>query len=84
MNEYQHLETIEKGDSVQYGNRLYRVQEDKGWLFIIVSELGRRKKIGVDKLAYFSYGSFQDWVFNEWWRDYPEYETFRHIAKVGI
>jgi hypothetical protein len=79
--EYQYIEQVSEGCSLQYKGKVYRVQNDKGWLFIFVTIDGKRKKIGIDKVqVWFEYGSFPDWVFNEWWRVYPDFETFRTFA----
>jgi hypothetical protein len=81
MIERQYIQQFKKGDSVQYKNKMHRIQEDHGWLFIQVSELGKRKKIGLDKICLFEYGSYQDWIFNEWWRQYPDYGIFKQFAE---
>lgn len=80
--EPQYIESITKGSTVIYGNNPYRVQDDgKGFLHIIVFE-GRRKKIAIkDVQIWFEYGSVQDWVFNQWWKVYPVYETFKQYAE---
>jgi hypothetical protein len=79
MIEPQYLHQIKKGVTVKYGNSTYRVQDDgKGFLHIIVSEKGQRKKIGIQKLLFFHPGSLQDYIFNGWFEfyDYDEYKSF--------
>ena len=79
--EYQYKETIKKGNTVIYGNKPYRVQDDgKGFLHIIIFENGKRKKIGIDKMNLFEYGTEADYIFNEWWMLYPDYITFQQFA----
>jgi len=84
MIDPQYIEGIIKGSTVSYGKtdvRKYKVQDDgKGYLHIIVFEDGKRKKIGIDKLHFFEYGTEADWVFNEWWKIYPDYEVFKQFA----
>jgi hypothetical protein len=83
--EPQYIETIKKGHTVIYGNKHYRVQDDgKGYLHIIAFEDGRRKKISLEKIILFQYGTYQDWVFNEWWRIYPNYKLFKDYATHEI
>lgn len=81
MTDPQYITSIVKGSTVTYGNKLYRVQDDgRGYLHIIVFEQGKRKKIGIDKLLWFEYGTMSDWVFNEWWKIYPDYKVFKSFA----
>ncbi len=40
----QDINDFKKGDSVTFKNRVYRIQDDKGWLHIIVTTDGKRKK----------------------------------------
>lgn len=81
MFEPQYIESIVKGITVMYGNKPYRVQDDgKGYLHIIVFEEGKRKKIGIDKLHFFEYGTEADYVFNEWWKKYDSYNLFKQFA----
>ena len=78
---YQYIGNYKVGDSVQYCGKEYRLQEDKGWLFIYPTIDGKRKKIGLEKLGcWFEYGTEADWVFNEWWKIYPDYEVFKQFA----
>ena len=79
----QYLESIKKGCTVIYGNKPYRVQDDgKGFLHIIVFEDGKRKKMPVSKVdVWFEFGSEADWVFNGWWKIYPDYELFKSFAE---
>ena len=81
----QYLASIKKGDTVMYGNRPYRVQDDgRGFLHIIVFD-GKRKKVALkDVDVWFEYGSEPDWVFNGWWKIYPDYETFKQFASSDM
>lgn len=78
----QYLETIKKGDTVIYGNKPYRVQDDgKGFLHIITFEDGKRKKLPVSKVdVWFEFGSEPDYIFNQWWKIYPDYQIFFQFA----
>jgi hypothetical protein len=68
---------ISKGDTVTYGNKHYRVQDDgKGFLHIIVFEEGKRKKIAISNLQFFEPGSMADYVFNGWFDIYDQYQLF--------
>lgn len=73
----QYFISIEKGDTVQYGIGTFRVQEDKGWLYIYPNINGKRKKIDV-RDCLFEFGTYADWIFNGWADHYtwPEYESF--------
>ena len=78
MADIQYIEQAKKGFTVSYGEKSYRIQDDgKGWLHIIV----KGKKIDLKKVLLFDYGSEADYVFNEWWMIYPEYEIFRTFAE---
>lgn len=78
----QYLESIRKGSTVIYGNKPYRVQDDgKGFLHIITFEDGKRKKLPVSKVdVWFEFGSEPDWIFNQWWKIYPDYVIFSQYA----
>lgn len=78
----QYLETIKKGDTVIYGNKPYRVQDDgKGFLHIINFENGKRKKLPISKVdIWFEFGSEPDYIFNQWWKIYPDYQIFFEFA----
>lgn len=81
MIDPQYIESIQKGSTVIHGNKPYRVQDDgRGYLHIIVFDNGKRKKIGIDKLLFFDYGSEADYIFNEWWRHYNSYQLFSQFA----
>ena len=85
MNDIQYLIDVEKGFTVTYGNKPYRVQDDgRGWLHIIVYEDGKRKKVGVDKMPRFEPGTEADWAINGWWRIYPDYELYRDFALAEV
>lgn len=40
----QTVDDYKKGDSVNFHNKTFRVQDDKGWKHIVVTENGKRKK----------------------------------------
>lgn len=40
----QSINDYKKGDSVNFGNKSFRVQDDKGWKHIVVTENKKRKK----------------------------------------
>ena len=84
----QYIESIQKGSTVTHGNRTYRVQDDgRGYLHIITFDDGKRKKIGIDKLHFFDYGTEADYIFNQWWKTYPDYKQFSEFAtneKISI
>lgn len=83
MPDPQYIESIQKGSTVIYGNKPYRIQDDgKGFLHIIIFENGKRKKISVDKLLFFEYGSEADYVFNEWYKIYSSFEIFNQYANT--
>lgn len=44
-----HLTVHGDADTVMYGNGIYRIQNDRGHLHIVVRENGRRKKITVKR-----------------------------------
>lgn len=85
MNNPQYLISIQKGNTVMYGNKHYRVQDDgKGFLHIIVIENSGRKKIAVNGLLFFKPGTEADYVFNEWFKIYDCYETFRSFMNAEL
>ena len=43
-----------KGDSVKFRNKHYRIQDDKNWLHIIVTENGLRKKRDLKEVLEFN------------------------------
>ena len=43
-----------KGDSVKFRNKRYRIQDDKNWLHIIVTENGVRKKRDLKEVLEFN------------------------------
>ncbi len=75
---YQCFENLKKGDSVQYRNKMHRVQEDKGWLFIQVTDNGKRVKKDAKSLL-MKAGTKADWIFNGWFEKY-DFETYRSFA----
>lgn len=81
MPDPQYIESVKKGTTVMYGNKPYRVQDDgRGYLHIIVFENGKRKKVGIDKLLFFEYGTEPDYVFNQWWKIYNSFSMFQSFA----
>ena len=80
--EPQYIESITKGSTVMYGNKPYRVQDDgKGFLHIIVFEPNRKKIAIKDVDIWFDYGTTTDWIFNGWYKIYPDYNLFSQFAK---
>lgn len=73
---------IKKGDSVHFRNKVYRVQEDKGWLYIYPIIDGKRTKVDIRRL-FFEPGTKADWVFNEWWKFY-ELEEYMSFCKYEL
>lgn len=85
MIEPKYIEQVKKGDSVQYMQKLHTVQEWKGRLFIQYTDKdGQRKRLYMENHPdyMFEYGSYQDWIFNGWYKVYPEYEIFKSFAVV--
>ena len=44
----QNINDFKKGDSVKFGEKNYRVQEDKGWKHIVKRDNGNRKKYDLE------------------------------------
>jgi len=88
MIEPKYIQQLKKGDSVQYMQKLHTVQEWKGKLFIQYTDKkdNQRKRLYMVKHPdyLFTYGSFQDWIFNDWYRIYPDYEVFRTFAENDL
>jgi hypothetical protein len=61
---------------------MYRVQNDKGWLFIYATINGKRKKIDLRRIL-FNAGTVADYIFNGWFEQY-EYEQFKAFAENEI
>jgi hypothetical protein len=81
MTDFKYIEQVFEGCSLQFGQRMYRVHNDKGWLFIFPTVEGKRKKIGIDKLGcWWEYGSPEDWAINGWYNLYPDYQVFKSFA----
>lgn len=40
----QNINDFKKGESVTFGKKAYTIQDDKGWLHIVIRENGKRKK----------------------------------------
>lgn len=79
---YQCIENTKDGDSVQFENKMYRVQNDKGWLFIYATINGKRKKVDLKRIL-FSAGTIADYVFNGWFEQY-DYETYKSFAEAEM
>ncbi len=81
---YQCIENTREGDSVQFENKMYRVQNDKGWLFIYPTVNGKRIKIGIDRILY-NAGIEQDYVFSNgyWFLEY-DFNTYQSFAKAEL
>lgn len=71
-----------KGDSVQHWSGVFRVQEDKGWLYIYPTINDKRTKVDV-KQCFFEPGTEADWVFNDWWKFY-ELEEYLSFSKYEL
>lgn len=85
MSYRQYIENLKKGDTVIHGKNNYRVQDDgRGWLHIVIISENKRKKISIQDLPHFNYGSYADYIFNEWWRIYPDYKIFNQFAESEI
>lgn len=86
MIEPQYFKRIEKGSTVSYGNKPYRVQDDRGYLHIIVIENNKRKKISIEAFNenFFEPGTTADYVFNEWWKIYESEEQYRQFTNAEI
>lgn len=81
----QYYINTKKGDTVMYGNKPYRIQDDgKGFLHIIVFEQGKRKKIAVSSLSFFEPGSMADYIFNGWFEMYDSYELYRSFMSAEM
>jgi hypothetical protein len=83
MNDIQYFVSIKKGDSVQFENKMYRVQDDKGWLHVYPVVNGKRKKVDI-KTLFFEPGTEADWAINGWWRLYPEYDLYKSFMSAEL
>jgi len=83
MIEPKYIEQLRPGDRVQYMQKLHTVQEYRGRLFIQYTESGERKRLYMEHHPdyLFEYGTEADWVFNEWWKIYPDFEIFISFAE---
>lgn len=87
MIDPKYIECVKKGDSVQYMQKMHTVQEYNNLLFIQYTDIdGHRKRLYIKNHPdyMFEFGSEPDWVFNEWWKIYPDYELFRQYALAEI
>jgi hypothetical protein len=89
MIEPKYIEHLSKGDRVQYMQKLHTVQQQNARLFIQYTDKdGSRKRLYMEEHPdyMFSYGSKGDYIFNEWWRVYDEYDLFKSFvtAEQGI
>lgn len=82
LSEYQCVETLKEGCSVQYQNKMYRVQNDKGWLFISPTLNGKRTKVDAKRLL-MKAGTKADWIFNGWFELY-DFSTFKSFAEAEM
>lgn len=79
-----YIEQVKRGDSVQYMQKLHTVQEYNGMPFIQYTDVdGKRKRLYIKHHPdyMFEFGSEPDWVFNGWYKIYPDYELFRQYAE---
>lgn len=79
----QYAHQFKKGDSVQFKNKMYRVQDDKGWLHIYPVVNGKRIKMGIEKL-FFEPGTEADWAINGWWQLYPDYKLYQSFVSAEM
>lgn len=87
MIEPKYIQQLKKGDSVQYMQKMHTVQEWRGRLFIQFTDIdGKRKRLYMENHPdyMFNYGTEADYIFNEWWKIYPDYEMFRTFAENDI
>ena len=77
---YQCIENVKEGDSVQFEGKMYRVQNDKGWLYIYPTVRGKREKVGIERLL-FNAGTMGDYVFNGWFQIYKSFEEFKNYME---
>lgn len=82
--DYQYYHQIKKGDTVTLSCGTYRAQEDRGNLHIVAHINKQRKKITLKPEMFFEPGSKGDWVINEWWKLYDDYETFRSFVSAEM
>ena len=81
--DFQCVENIKEGHSVQFENKMYRVQNDKGWLYIYPNIKGKRKKKDVKSLL-FEAGTIADYIFNGWWGIYNSFELYKQYTKTEL
>ncbi len=78
----QYIENIKEGDFVTFDNKRHKIIFN-GKPHIQYRENGKRVRKYLTELL-FEYGSEADYVFNEWWRVYPEYDVFRQFAEHDV
>lgn len=87
MIEPKYIQQLKPGDCVQYMQKLHTVQQFRNRLFIqYTNEAGERKRLYMENHPdyLFPYGSYADWVINEWWKIYPEYGVFKSFAEQEL
>jgi len=76
MIEPQYYHQIKKGSTVTLWNGSYRVQEDRGHLYVVMKVNGQRKKKTITPELFPEPGSLQDFIFHQWFQDYTEQEFY--------
>lgn len=76
----QYFHQVRKGSTVIYGNKTYRVQEDRGNLHIILLEDGHRKKKTITQSMFIEPGTITDFALNEWFNYYTPEEFFSYAS----
>lgn len=84
MIEAQYFHQIKKGDTVTLWCGSYRVQEDRGNLYVVTKINGQRKKITITPSLFFEPGSEGDYAINGWWQLYDDYEMFRSFIMAEL
>ena len=84
MIEPKYIQQLSAGYRVQYMQKMHTVQEYRGKLFIQFTDKdGQRKRLYMNKHPdyLFEYGTEADYVFNDWWKIYPEFCIFKSFAE---
>ena len=78
----QYIENIKEGDFVTVGKKRHKIIFS-GRPHIQYRENGNRVRRYLQDML-FEYGTMADYVFNEWWRVYPDFKTFESFAKAEL
>ena len=79
----QYYNQIKKGDTVTTCFGSYRVQEDRGHLYVVIKRNGERKKVTITSDMFWEPGTKEDYIFNGWFEFYGE-EEFLSFAAAEI